>query len=54
MEDFLDRAGALVETTETLSITEEKALSVLWPRSSQDLPHTHTAKDLYNDLSRLK
>ncbi|CAH2283193.1 Hypothetical predicted protein [Pelobates cultripes] len=54
MEDFLDRAGALMETAETLSISEEKALSVLWPRSSQELPHTHSAKDLYNDLSRLK
>ncbi|CAH2283173.1 Hypothetical predicted protein [Pelobates cultripes] len=54
MEDFLARSGALADTAETLSITEEQATAVLWPRTTKDLAHTNTAKELYNDLFKLK
>ncbi|CAH2273536.1 Hypothetical predicted protein [Pelobates cultripes] len=57
MEDFLARSGALADTAETLSISDEHdehALSVLWSRSTKDLSHTNTPKELYNDLLKLK
>ncbi|CAH2324927.1 Hypothetical predicted protein, partial [Pelobates cultripes] len=47
-------SGALADIAKTLTISEDQAQAVLWPRTANELSHTNTAKDLYNDLMKLR
>ncbi|CAH2252896.1 Hypothetical predicted protein [Pelobates cultripes] len=53
-EDFLSRAGALLDTAEVLQISEVEAEQILWPKGTDDLKHIDSIRDVYNDLIKLK
>ncbi|CAH2249549.1 Hypothetical predicted protein, partial [Pelobates cultripes] len=54
MEEFLSRAGALVDHAEVLQFSEAEAAAILWPQSDSDLPISSEPRDIVRDLQKLK